>query len=369
MKKIVFVINAVSNQRCIKRVNEFVERGYNVVAYGFSRKIEMHNEINAPLEIIGEYSNSQSYPKRMKSLWKGVKQVITRHKDEDAVYYLFGLDIAMVFNAMCRKRFIYEESDLAHTYIGNSMIRCALEIIDKAIIKRSLLTVFTSEGFIKYHFGCTIDKCKNKNYVLIPNRLSLDVKNCKMVQGAPSHIENLRIGFVGVGRFKSVKHFAQVILERFPNIEMHFFGNIAEKFQSDFDELKRFDKCFFHGAFATPRDLPEIYSSIDLVLSTYDIEFENVRYAEPNKIYEAIYFETPIIVSKSTFLSDKVNRLGIGYSVDPLNDDSIVEFINSLTAEDLQNKKDRLSSIDKNYALNINDSFFALLEQSLKYSR
>ena len=35
MKKIVFIINAVSNQRCIKRVNEFVERGYNVVAYGF----------------------------------------------------------------------------------------------------------------------------------------------------------------------------------------------------------------------------------------------------------------------------------------------------------------------------------------------
>lgn len=34
MKKIVFVINAVSNQRCIKRVNEFVERGYNVVAHG-----------------------------------------------------------------------------------------------------------------------------------------------------------------------------------------------------------------------------------------------------------------------------------------------------------------------------------------------
>lgn len=369
MERIVFVINAVSNQRCIKRVNEFVERGYDVVAYGFSRKIEMHNAINAPLEIIGEYSNSQAYPKRIKSLWKGIKQTITRHKNEDVVYYLFGLDIAMVFNAICRKRFIYEESDLAHTYIGNSLARKAFEAIDKSIIKRSLLTVFTSEGFVKYHFGCTFDECKNKNYVLIPNRLSVDVKKCKIEKSSPIRIEHLRIGFVGVGRFRSVKHFAQVILQRFPNIEMHFFGNIAEKFQVEFDELKKYDKCFFHGTFTTPQDLPYIYSSIDLVLSTYDIEFENVRYAEPNKIYEAIYFETPIIVSRGTFLSEKVNRLGIGYSIDPLSDDSIIEFITNLSKDDLHCKKDILSSFDKEYALNINDNFFALLKHNLEYSR
>ena len=35
----------------------------------------------------------------------------------------------------------------------------------------------------------------------------------------------------------------------------------------------------------------------DMVVATYDVTIENVRYAEPNKIYEAIFFETPIILS------------------------------------------------------------------------
>lgn len=358
MKKIVFVINAVSNQRCIKRVNEFVERGHNVVAYGFSRKIEMHNEINAPLEIIGEYSNSQSYPKRMKSLWKGVKQVITRHKDEDAVYYLFGLDIAMVFNAMCRKRFIYEESDLAHTYIGNSMIRCALEIIDKAIIKRSLLTVFTSEGFIKYHFG----KDKIKNCFLIENRLNKKILELEIPPHKNIDEKSLSIGFVGGPRFDSVYNFIDVFCHNYPNHIFHIFGGpISQKFEA----LKKYNNCVFHGFFKNPEDLPQIYSQLDLVLSTYDYKFENVRYAEPNKLYEAIYFETPIIVTKGTFLSEKVERLGIGYSIDPLNEDSIKKFINEISQSEIQTKVNKMKSLDKMIAININDNFFNRLNDIL----
>ena len=90
------------------------------------------------------------------------------------------------------------------------------------------------------------------------------------------------------------------------------------------------------------------------MLSTYDAEYENVRYAEPNKIYESIYFEKLIIVSKNTFLSEKVHKLGIGYSVDAMNDAEIVDFVNRLSVDEIQRCVNEIKKIDKDYCINVN---------------
>ena len=102
-------------------------------------------------------------------------------------------------------------------------------------------------------------------------------------------------------------------------------------------------------------DLPDVYGSIDLVLATYDVKYENVKYAEPNKIYESIYFETPIIVSSGTFLAKKVKRLGIGYDVNAMNEEEVVAFVKNLNEEDLSKKRANAKAIEKRKTLNIND--------------
>lgn len=75
-----------------------------------------------------------------------------------------------------------------------------------------------------------------------------------------------------------------------------------------------------------------------MVLATYDVKYDNVHYVEPNKIYESIYFETPIIVSEGCFLGEKVKKLNIGYTVNALNTIDIKKLIDSLTIENINNK-------------------------------
>lgn len=75
------------------------------------------------------------------------------------------------------------------------------------------------------------------------------------------------------------------------------------------ESLKDINNIFFHGAFKNPIDLPKIYSKIDFIVATYDTTTLNPQYAEPNKIYEAIFFRTPIIVSYNSYLANKVNKL------------------------------------------------------------
>ena len=361
MKEIVFIINSAQNQRCIKRVNEFVEQGYRVSAYAFSREVEMRNTPNFELNLIGHYKNDVPYYKRVLMIMRAVRRILNQYKKQDVVYYLFGLDIAMAFSLQSKRPYIFEESDLAHTYIHSKAVRNTFEWIDKYIIRHSLLTVFTSEGFAQYHFGNHFPN----NICFIPNRLSPEITKLPLTE-RKSDKNALSIGFVGVLRFVSVSKFAECFVKNFPEYEFHFFGSLYESYKGKFKPLETYSNCHFHGAFKNPDDLPEIYSQIDLVLSTYDVKYDNVRYAEPNKLYEAVYFETPIIVSKGTFLADKTLKLGIGYEVDPLNEKEVVEFVNGLTPESLENCRQHARALGKEWALNINTAFFEKLSSLIK---
>lgn len=357
--KIVFIINSISAQRCIKRVEEFIAHGYEVEAYGFDRKKAMRNKPkHFSLELIGEYDSSVSYLKRIPILKRGIRKVLLKHKnDKDIIYYLFQLDVALAFKMLTRSdRYLFEESDLMHTYIRSQIVCKALETIDKWVIKHSLISVFTSEGFLNYHYGSN----RPNNVCVITNRLNMEIENVEKIAKSNGG-EKLRIGFVGNPRYKSIINFITVFCENFPRYEFHIYGEVKGRYESDFELLRQYSNCYFHGAFKNPNDLPKIYSEIDVVLSTYDAEYINVRYAEPNKLYEAIYFETPIIVSKGTFLEMRVRELGIGYSVNPLDMKDVFLLIENINKDSLESKINACRLIEKEKCLNINEAFFSKL--------
>ena len=357
--KIVFFVNSIQNQRCLKRISEFINEGFDVQVYAYSRLEEQYTNESFSISIIGKLDNSMSYSRRFPILFHSIKNVLKKCCKNDSLYYLFGLDIALVFRLLSRKRrFVYEESDLVHTYVNNPFLRKTLEFIDKRIIKASYKTVFTSEGFATYHFG----ENRPGNTVIIPNKLNPTILNLNYSRPKKIGSGVIRIGFVGKPRFKSVVNFAKVLSEFPDKYEFHIFGGPIIEEVDGFRKLEESKNYYYHGPFKNPDDLPEIYSSIDLVLSTYDIEFENVRYAEPNKIYEAMFFNTPIIVSNNTFLSQKVERLGIGFSVNPLDDDAVRLFLTRLDAETIYDKQQKCASIDKRSLIDSNHDFI----QSLK---
>ena len=302
--QVVFILTSSVNTNSIKRIDEFVSRGYSVKAYGFKRELDVPNKSKCvDIEICGSYKNDLSYYKRCAIIYKGIRRVLKETDNQSSVYYLIGLDVAMFFRLQSRKPYIFEEADLVHANFTNKLIKNTYERIDKAVIRRSLISAFRSEGFLKYHFGENIPG----NVHVISNRLNVGIKDFEVLPKHPVDLNHLKIGYVGFIRYESIANFAKVFCSHFPQHEFHFYGTYTSEGEKVmFDGLDSFENCYFHGSFKSPDDLNRIYSQIDLVLSTYDVSSENVRYAEPNKIYEAIYFETPIIVSSGTFLADKV---------------------------------------------------------------
>ena len=76
-------------------------------------------------------------------------------------------------------------------------------------------------------------------------------------------------------------------------------------------------------------DIDKIYSQVDLSFVMYDSEDLNVKLALPNKLYESMAFKTPLLVSKKTFLSEKVFEYRIGFSWSEAKMDKLIFYLNS----------------------------------------
>lgn len=354
MRKLIIIQNCHTQSRVIKRTRELIDAGIDVEVYGFRWEGSIEPSLPYPIKVLGTFKE-HSFVDRFRVLLKSMRIIKREHpRKENALFYVFSLDLMMLFHFIYPSaEYIYEESDLTHTYLGSKILRTLLEKLDKRLIRKSYKTVFTSEGFIRYHFG----ENTPINSVLIPNKLDKKVLELTLPQQRKTEANHLVLGFVGVPRFKAVRDFINVFCARFPQHEFHVFGGPIKQDIEAFEALQQYPNYHYHGAFKSPGDLPEIYGSLDAVLSTYDTEYINVRFAEPNKLYEAIYFETPIIASKGTFLADKIMEMGVGFEVDTTKESDVISLVNQLTVDAIEAKRRNCANIPNNNAVNDNTEF------------
>lgn len=362
--QIVFFVNIIRQARCIRRIQDFINRGYNTKIFGFDRHGDNRSIPLFPHEIIGQIHSTSSYFQRMRMMCSAINSVL-KSQDRNAVFYIFSLDVAIAYILAggLKYKYIYEVSDLMELEVNNKILSRVLVSINRFIIKHSIETIMTSLGFAKYYFGENIP-----SYIyILPNKLDRSVLSLPRPEARVFNSQNISIGFTGAIRNKSIYQFINVVGNYFPNIRLHFYGIFTddkvygEKIRNS---IEKFDNVEYLGPFNNPQDFPEIYSHIDLVLCLYT-DKGNDRVLEPNKLYEALFYEKPIIVSKSTFTGDYVDRCGIGYTVCGENPDDIISLLKSITDEDYYEKVYRCSLIPKEESVDNTDDFFIKLVQTL----
>lgn len=351
MKQLVFIVSKLSQPRIIKRINTIKESGINFKVYGFDDGLYENNSSSINFKIEERLINNEtSYIRRRLFQKQQIKRIYK--SNSDSIFYVFGYDCAnSLYKAGCRQ-YIYEEADLNAAKKSYYIQRFLAINNDKRIVNKSIFTVFTSQGFIDYLFK---GECK-PNYVLLPNKLSpyFYEKDRLSIKTRPININHLRFGFIGLVRYpRTINNFARVIAEHYPNHEFHFFGDISAACKLEVESLSRFNNVYVHGTFSNPSDLQSIYEQIDINIACYDAKScktkINVKIAEPNKLYESIYFVTPIIVSKDTYIGNKVKKLEIGEAIDATEASEIKDFIDSLTLDKLteyKNNERKISTSD-----------------------
>ena len=337
--KIVFIISSVTDSHIIRRIESFQKEGFEIDVYGFSRGVSTINSLKGTrIHIIGHVED-QKYFGRIRSELKAVNNVLNKYS-KDVLFYVWGFELAAICMLKGRK-YLYEISDMRYPQLSTP-IKQILGWLDKRMIKKSIGTLITSEGFIQY-MGMDI---QDKSFLLMPNKLTESFKDIKRPQPI-SISQKVRFGFIGYYRYPdTVIRMARVIGESYPHHEFHFWGTGPEPILSQVKDLAlKFDNVIEHGSFKNPDDLYTVYDSVDVIACNYDSKRANERIAEPNKLYESIFFNKPIIVSQETFLGQKVERMGVGYVIESHTDESIKSFLDNLNIEDINVKSKKENSI------------------------
>lgn len=332
-KHIVFISPSLSQPRCIKRVSSFFNAGCSCDVYGYERgnyDVNKYPE-GVKVTVLSKLEDGTNYVSKLKSAYHDVKKIIKTYRNTDTLFYSFSMQHAMIFR-LFRVKYIYEISDILYAYPQFMRYLRIFKWIDKRLIKGSYKTVMTSGGFYEF-YGLKLNKI-----IVIPNKVSPILESI----GSREHVvitkDKIRFAFVGGIRYESVARFARVIGEKFPQHSFSFYGacSPAVKKIINFDAIiEKYENVDYHGVFKSPNDLPSIYENVDVVIACYDVNSLNERLAEPNKLYEAMYFCKPIVVSDGIFLGDRVKELQCGYAIDASSEESIYRFISSLKEEDI----------------------------------
>jgi glycosyltransferase involved in cell wall biosynthesis len=347
MKTIIFFISSLNATYIIKRIVAMHEAGFNVIVYGFDRGLSKPNAIPSNIEThnLGNIINSHAYMSRPLLIILSLLKILKKETSKDALLYVAGLDNMFFASIFLRNRYIYEICDLR--YINGKLARFQglLRIIDRWLIKKSFLTVLTSDGFNKYLFGSNV----LDNIIIQPNKLNKYFHSVLRPHYSMQDIYSLKFGFVGTFRYFNIINFAEVVGKYYPKHHFNFYGNGQDVYQAKVKVLsKKYNNVTYFGAFKNPDDLMEIYQNIDILVCCYETTAHDARYLEPNKLYEALYFQKPIIVSTGTFLAEQVKKYGCGYVIDVSTEENIVAFIDSLNANELLGIHENCRKIDTN---------------------
>ena len=361
-KNIIFLSGGLTQPRVIKRIKYFHDKGYNVHVYGFDRgTFQNVNTLpkEIPVECLGFIENGRNYFHSFFLNRKKFVPILRRYKNQNVCFYTFGFFPAFWTALYTKKPFIYEISDLIYGYFRSSIVRAFFKYIDRLIIKKSYFTVLTSQGFYHYLFP----KLDRSNILVLPNKLDASFnqveRTCNLINN-----NHVRFAFIGFLRYpNTVFRFASIIGEKYPSYSFSFYGDSNYREQAA-ELANKYDNVNFFGKFKNPDDLQKIYNEVDVVVACYDTSTFNERVAEPNELYESLFFCKPIIVSKDTFLARRVKELECGYDIDASIDENILNFLDSLSIQDINSKMAHIRNLSHDEMVDNPSKMFSSLVQS-----
>lgn len=266
--------------------------------------------------------------------------------------------IAYIYKKIFNKnvKIVYEIGDLNKRTYNESknplkiLLKLTLRGIENITCKNVDLLIISSQYFWDFYYYKYIPKEKTFYFPNAPERnifKRIEEKKDK---------SKITIGFIGSVRYaEQLKMLVDVINEindqKSKNVFELLIAGTGPESNLISEYVKNMDFVEMYGPYNYDKEIASIYSKIDIVYSVYDSSIANVRVAIPNRLYEAIVSEKPIIVAKGTKLEQFVVKNGIGYAVDSKNADDLRKLLTNIIEKKVrfEDIKEKCRKIKNNY--------------------
>ena len=337
--RITFILSNIPNPRNNKRIKAFAE--FAEVDVICTRRLNMdvcpldsYQNVNYHVMDI-EVPTVNHLFKRALAFWRFYRfcKSILKKLEPDIIY-LCGLDNLLIASASVleKTKICYEVADLRESYTNHhntlsmrSVFDTTVKWIEEKLSHNVSLLVVTSIKFYENHYNKLFEKEQVIEVPNMPNLAAFD--HYKPKEGG-----EFTIGFVGGIRYvEQMKMLVDAAKEA--DVKVIFSGASLDKDSRLISYCTDKPWVTFTGRFDFMKDIAGIYGKIDCVYSVYDASNFNVRIALPNKLYEAVVAEIPIIVANNTYLGQLVNEWGTGICIDYNDKHALVEVLNKLKSK------------------------------------
>jgi len=252
------------------------------------------------------------------------------------IIYAEGLDSLIIAGKYKRNhdtQTFFEVADLRENYIvkpKKPVDRVITDLLlrkEKKAFRNVDYLVLTSPKFYDVHY-----------YNLIPKSRVLFIPNAPNVEAFKGYQKKrggrFTVGFIGSIRYlKQMKMLVDAANE--VGIDVLFAG--AGGTSSEYEEIRTYcegmNHVTFTGKYNYDTEIASLYGKVDCVFAVYDADNPNVRIALPNKLYESILCELPIIVAKGTYLAELVEEWKVGVAVSHTQKNELCTAIEKLRSD------------------------------------
>lgn len=240
---------------------------------------------------------------------KFVKNIL-RTKRFDLIISLHTLPGLLVLDTLVKnykRKFIldYRDSTFENNFIFGSLV--------KLLAKNAKVVFVSSDAFRKFlpHSGVDIETSHN---ILAESLKHRDDRKKGYVAS-----KKIRIAFWGL-----LRHLTHnlLIIDRIandPRFELHYYGRELSmgKQLREYISQNHIKNVFIHGEYV-PEDRYEFSKYTDIIHNSYNDA--NTLLAMGNKYYDGIIFRIPQLCMPGSYMAERCEKKGVGFSVDPLNE-------------------------------------------------
>ena len=321
--KIIYVrsTSIVNDSRASKEINTLLKNDFNVLIFGWDRdkRIKDYKDLKINDRKINAkfFKYKCEYGANLKTffglvffqVWLFVKLFINRNKFE--YIHACDFDCGFVSSLICKmfdKKLVYDMYDYySESRDMSPKLAKVIKKMEDNIIDYAYASIICAEWRKKQ-----IKDAHPKQLIVIHNTPDCyKISSSKIIK---SNSKKRKIVYVGI--LQENRLIMEIVneLKENDNYELHIGGfGIYEQ------EIKRlaqnYKNIYYYGSLKYS-DVLSLERDCDLLFATYNPKIKNHRYSAPNKVYEAMALEKPVIVCKNTGVDKMVISEDIGRVID-----------------------------------------------------
>ena len=332
--------NIVSDSRVLRYENWFQKHDISYRIVGWDREqsgIERENTIYCRIKA-GFQQKSKAIIGRIKwNAWL-MKYLYGSRKSYRIIHACdFDTVLPALVMQLFGKKVIFDIFDWFsdETRTGKWFIDKTINFLERWAVQKADLVILCEAGRLKQI------QCIPNEYIVIPN-----IPSVPIVEFVPDRTFNKTIGYVGgIVADRGLEELVHVIA-KLPDWTLHIAGFGDERLVKEIEEYSRkYENIHYYGKVPYDEAI-KIMRSVDLIYAMYYTNNRNHVFAAPNKFYEAIFLQKPIITTEGTLVGDKVRGVNSGYVIDE-GEENLKKLLSLITTDDIKHVKLAIRNLAK----------------------